>query len=66
MSASPERPHMHFHIHWEGSKNLDWECFESQSDALGRALEIARPEEDFTIEEVCPLRRSRSASASQF
>jgi hypothetical protein len=67
MSSYPESPHTHFHIRWEGSTNLDWECFETQSDALGRAMEIARPEEDFTIEEVsmnCPLRRAHSASAS--
>jgi hypothetical protein len=67
MKSYPESPHTHFHIRWEDSKNLDWECFESQSDALGRAMEIARPEEDFTIEEVstnCPLRRVHSASAS--
>lgn len=67
MNPHPESPPTHFHIHWEGSINLDWECFESQSDALGRALEIARPQESFAIEEVstnCPLRNARSASAN--
>ncbi|HET6142739.1 MAG TPA: hypothetical protein VFE02_04475 [Candidatus Acidoferrales bacterium] len=67
MNLHPESPHPHFHIHWEDNQNLDWECFESESDALGRAMELARPGEEFKIEEVstnCPLRKSHSASAS--
>jgi hypothetical protein len=65
MNTHPESPHIHFHIHWEDSQKLDWECFETQSDAMGRAFELARPEERFTIEEVstnCPLRCSFTAT----
>jgi hypothetical protein len=67
MNAHPESPHTHFHIHWDENNNLDWECFETESEALGRAMELARPGEEFTIETVsadCPLRKAHSASAN--
>jgi hypothetical protein len=67
MIVHPESPHAHFHIHWADNTNLDWECFETESDALGRAMELARPGEEFKIEEVCsdcPLRKAHSTSAN--
>jgi hypothetical protein len=67
MTIYSESPHPHFHIHWAENKNLDWECFDTESDALGRAMELAKPGEEFRIEEVstdCPLRKTRSASAN--
>jgi hypothetical protein len=56
----------HFHIRWKGKGSLDWECFETHSGATTRALELAQPNEEFTIEEVfakCPLREQKAASA---
>lgn len=49
----------HFHINWVG-RDLDWECFATREEAQRRALELAHPEETFTIEEVsmsCPMRQ---------
>ena len=57
-------PKIHFHIRWAEKNRLDWECFDSLPDALGRALELAAPHEGFRIEEVsgdCPFHSSKAA-----
>jgi hypothetical protein len=52
--------HEHFHIRWSaplGSK-LDWEAFTNKDDAEGRAVELVRPDESYTIEQFdgnCPV-----------
>lgn len=57
----------HFHIHWTGNKNPDWECLETVADAFMRAADLAYPGESFTLEEVsekCPLLEKRQAISS--
>jgi hypothetical protein len=57
----------HFHIHWIESSRLDWECFKTHLDAAARALELARPDEVFQIEELttqCPFRDTKFTSHS--
>ncbi len=52
---------LHFHIQWNTKGSIDWECFRSRDEAMSRAAELARPGEQFTIEEVsgnCPMRRA--------
>ncbi len=49
---------LHFHIRWIAKKNIDWQCFDSLTEALLHAAQLAEPNEGFTIEEVsitCPL-----------
>jgi hypothetical protein len=61
-TGGSRRPH--YHISWEQKSSLDWECFDTHSEAISRAVELAGPEEKFTIEEVseqCPLRKSNIA-----
>jgi hypothetical protein len=41
----------HFHIRWSAKNHLDWERFNSPSEAMTRAVELSRPGEMFTIEE---------------
>jgi hypothetical protein len=56
-----------YHIRWQRKDTLDWECFQTYSEAKTRAAELAEPDENFTIDEVssdCPLLRRKSASAS--
>ncbi len=58
---------LHFHIHWNKNDRLDWEAFDSHNEALSRALEIARPGEMFTIEDVsaeCLICGAKASSAS--
>lgn len=58
-------PQTHFHIQWDNKGQLDWECFNTYSDAMARAIEIALPSESFKIVEVstnCPF-REKAASA---
>ena len=65
MDRHPDISRTHFHIHWNDKEQLDWECFHTYSDARGRAQDLARPNEEFTIEEVsakCPLRGAETAS----
>jgi hypothetical protein len=58
-------PHLtaavHFHIHWNGKDQLDWEAFNSHEDAFRRAIQLANYNESFSIEECrdkcCPLKR---------
>lgn len=69
MDGHTDAPGLHFHIHWIRKEELDWECFDTYSEALGRALELARRDEEFTIEEVpakCPLRRIKTASRGEY
>ena len=42
---------MHFHIRWTRAAKLDWEAFNTRTEAVMRALELARPGEKFMIEE---------------
>lgn len=44
--------HEHYHIRWSDSSgsNLDWEAFSNRVDAEGRAKELVRPDESYTIE----------------
>ena len=47
---------MHYHIRWSGAK-LDWEAFKTRTEAEVRARELARSDEEFTIEQFdgnCP------------
>jgi hypothetical protein len=44
-------PKTHFHIRWSRTARLDWESFATRAEATRRALELARPGENFTIEE---------------
>ena len=51
--------HDHFHIRWSNpsGSNLDWEDFANREDAEGRAKELVRPDESYTIEQFdgnCP------------
>ena len=39
----------HYHIRWSNAK-LDWEAFETQTDAEQSAKQLARPHENYTIE----------------
>jgi hypothetical protein len=58
----------HYHIQWERKDTLDWECFQSYSEAKTRAAELAERDENFTIEEVsseCPMRRIKTASRGE-
>jgi hypothetical protein len=66
MSQSSNITRTHFHIHWCGKEEIDWECFDTHADAKMRALELAQPGEEFEIEEIsvqCPLRGAKGASA---
>lgn len=57
----------HFHINWRKSDRLDWESFNTRAEAMARVLNLARPGEMFTIEEVsarCPLCGPKARSAS--
>jgi hypothetical protein len=66
MDQLPSYFRSHYHIRWENKATLDWECFQTYSDAAIRAKELVRPDEIFTIEEVssdCPLGRTKTASA---
>ena len=65
-NPEPEQHHdsldqLHFHIQWNTKEGIDWECFGTRDEAMSRALELAHPGEQFTIEEVaanCPMRRA--------
>ena len=51
--------HEHYHIRWShfSGSNLDWEAFPNRDDAEGRAQELVRPGESYTIEQFngdCP------------
>ena len=62
LTSAISRPH--FHIRWEMSPTLDWECFPTYSEAAERADELARPNETYGIEEVyvdCPLLKMRQS-----
>lgn len=59
-------PERHFHIYWIGANRMDWECFKTYTEAEARALELARPNEEFRIEEIsanCPIPDTGSALA---
>lgn len=48
----------HFHIHWSTSNTLDWQRFATRQEAQGRAEDLVRPHETFSIEEQssdCPF-----------
>ena len=65
MGPTPKYSPSHFHIRWESKETLDRECFRTHFDATSRAVELAGPNEIFTIEEVsadCPLRAAKSAA----
>lgn len=54
----------HFHIQWDGFDRLDWQCFDTREKATTLAKELARPDEVFTIVEVCeacPLREQKTS-----
>jgi hypothetical protein len=64
MDRQLDKVQTHFHIRWNEKEQLDWECFHTRSEATGRAAEHARPNEEFTVEEVsakCPLRGAIAA-----
>lgn len=42
---------IHFHIRWSRKERLDWEGFDTRHEAMARALELADPGEEYTIEE---------------
>jgi hypothetical protein len=46
-----DSPLLHYHIHWSGRADLDWECFGTAVDAERNAKEWVRPGETYTIEE---------------
>lgn len=55
----------HFHIQWRDFPRLDWQCFDTREKATTRAKELARPDEEFAVVEVCetcPRRDSLSAT----
>jgi hypothetical protein len=57
MDPGPVYCRPHYHIRWKNKQSLDWECFQSYSEAGIRAAELVSPSETFTIEEVsseCP------------
>lgn len=41
----------HYHIHWSGKEQLDWEAFDSHADAEISAAQLVRPGETYKIEE---------------
>jgi hypothetical protein len=48
-----QTPDSHFHIHWLNTDRLDWQCFETQSEANASAApELALPSEIFKIVEL--------------
>jgi hypothetical protein len=49
--ASETVSRKHFHIRWVRTRRLDWESFATSSEAVSRAQELARPGEEFEIEE---------------
>jgi hypothetical protein len=58
----------HYHIRWHRKDSLDWECFDSYSEAIASAYELAAPGEQFTIEEVsssCPLQARTPGFSSE-
>jgi hypothetical protein len=58
MTKMSNGPGSHFHIRWIESNRLDLECFKTHLEAAERALELARQDEVFQIEELtteCPL-----------
>jgi len=69
-NPEPEQYHdnsdqLHFHIRWKAKETIDWECFSTREEAMSRALELAHPGENFTIEEVtanCPMRGAGAAA----
>ena len=61
MARNREVGRPHYHIRWDRKKTLDWECFNTFSEASIRAAQLAGPYEMFTIEEVssdCRLRKA--------
>jgi hypothetical protein len=67
MNQRPDSPHTHFHIRWDSTKHMDWECFDTYDSAVIRALELVLPGEGFAIKEIsatCSL-RGRSATTSR-
>lgn len=48
MRAIPSKEH--FHIHWSGQENIDWERFDSYADAESAAQELVRHYETYAIE----------------
>ena len=47
---------MHYHIRWSETK-VDWEAFSTRAEAEALARDLARVDEEFTIEEFdgnCP------------
>jgi hypothetical protein len=62
MTLRPDNS-LHFHIRWMGKEDIDWQCFNSLTEALLQAAQIAFPREGFTIEEVsttCPRYRVKT------
>jgi len=58
----------HSHIRWHFKNKLDWEYFETSSEALSRASDLAQHDEGFTIEEVsaqCALRKAKIAQIGE-
>jgi hypothetical protein len=48
---------LHYHIRWTEISRLDWLPFDTQASAKERAVHIARPNEQYTIDEYgadCP------------
>jgi hypothetical protein len=41
----------HYHIRWSGKTTLDWERFSTPWEAEAIAKQLARPGEDYAIEE---------------
>ena len=42
----------HYHIHWSGIDELDWQRFSTVEDAEAGAVQMVRPGETYTIEEL--------------
>jgi hypothetical protein len=41
----------HYHIHWAGKANLDWQAFSTRAEANESAGELTLPGEGYIIEE---------------
>lgn len=48
MRAIPSKEH--FHIHWSGQENIDWQRFDSYADAETAARELVQHYETYAIE----------------
>ena len=67
MDLHPDSSRIHFHIHWSAREHLDWECFDTNEAATARAIELSRPGEKFTIQQVstaCLMGEPKATSAN--